>query len=141
MVKCITSTSGIFHRQSAKCLTFLSILLQKIDCQTDSMYMMVGVPVGVVLLLIGGGVAIFLVKKYKCCHRTSASNNEQEMAPLRSTGRRPLSLAQFRERNNPCRPTEDEFEKMESDARNRNISKSNTTAMEFVNTNIPINRY
>ena len=104
--------------------------------------MMIGVPLGVVaLLLIGGAVTIFLLKKYKCCHRTSATNNEQEMAPLRSTGRRSLPLAQFRERNNPCRPTEDEFEKMESDARNRNISKSNSTAMEFVNSKIPINRY
>ena len=106
----------------------------------DLNYIMIGVPVGVVLLLIGGTATIFLVRKFKCCHRTSASNNEQEMAPLRSTGR-PLPLAQFRERNNPCRPTEDEFEKMESDARNRNISKSNSAAMEFVNSNIPINRY
>ena len=103
--------------------------------------MMIGVPLGVVvLLLIGGAVTIFLVKKNKCCHDKKAGENEQEMAPLRTTGR-PVTLAQFRERNNPCRPTEDEFEKMETDARNRNISKSNSTAMEFVNSKIPINRY
>lgn len=101
-------------------------------------YIITGGIVGLIILVLA---TILLVKKYNCCHRASASNNEQEMAPLRSTGRRPLPLAQFRERNNPCRPTEDEFEKMETDARNRNISKSNTTAMEFVNTNIPINRY
>ena len=110
--------------------------------QTDFMYMMIGVAIGVVVLLfIGIGTTIFLVKKFKCCNKTNSENNEQEMAPLRSTGRRPLPLAQFRQRNDPCRPTEDEFEKMESDARNRNISKSNSTAMEFVNSKIPINRY
>ena len=107
----------------------------------DGMYMIVGVTLGVVvLLLVGVGVTLFLTKKFNCCHRTSASTNEQEMAPLRSTGR-PLALAQFRERNDPCRPSLEEFEKMETDARNRNISKSESTAMEFINSKIPINRY
>ena len=101
-------------------------------------YIITGVIGGIIIIVLA---TIFLVMKHKCCHGKKAGNNEQEMTPLRSTGRRPLSLAQFRERNDPCRPTEDEFEKMESDARNRNISKSNSTAMEFVNSKIPINRY
>ena len=101
----------------------------------------IGATIGVVVLFLIGGVAIILLaKKFKCCQSKNATINEQEMNPLRTTGR-PLPLAQFRQRNDPCRPTNEEFEKMENDARNRNISKSYSTAMQFVRSKTPINRY
>ena len=82
-------------------------------------------------------IGIILTRK---CRSKNTTINEQEMTPLRSTGR-PLPLAQFRQNNDPCRPTTEEFEKMENDARNKNISKSYCTAMQFVRSKTPINRY
>ena len=110
------------------------------DADTRLILISTGVGLGVVFLLIGGLATFFLAKKIKCCHREKTPKNELAMAPLRTAGR-PLPLAQFRQRNDPCRPTQDEFEKMENDARARNISKSQNTGMKFVRSKPPINRY
>ena len=108
---------------------------------TDLSYMTIGVTIGVVVLFLIVGVgAIFFAMKLQCCRSKIKTIKEQEMIPLRTTGR-PLPLAHFRQNNDPCGPTTEEFEKMEKDARNKNISKSYCTAMQFVRSKTPINRY
>ena len=100
--------------------------------------MIIGVGLTVLLILIGALAAFFIFRK-RCCQSKEGNNTKQEMTPLRATGR-PLSLDQFRQRSSTCHPTMDEFEKLEKDARARNISKSTVTAMEFVRSKIPLNR-
>ena len=77
-------------------------------------------------------VIVGIIMKKKCSeirNFNNAGTRNQEMVPLRVT-RRPLALQEFRQPDNLCRPTTEEFEKMEMDARSKNITKSKTMATE-----------
>ena len=102
--------------------------------------MMIGVSLGLLMLIVGVIAIVFLSKKIKCSRGVIAEDTCEELTLLNTTGR-PLRLDQFRQKTSAICPNIDEFEKMEKDARTRNISKSKTTAMEFATLKIPINRY
>ena len=105
----------------------------------DLTYLIIGVPIGMLTLMVGVVAFNYLKKKIKRHHGDIADDTCDGLKPLNTSGR-PLSLDQFRQRTSACCPQKDEFEKMEKDARARNISKSKTAAMEFATLKIPINR-
>ena len=109
--------------------------------QDSSTLIYVGVGLGVLLILIIGGlVTFFVMRKVKCCNREQASEEGQELTPMSET-EKPIPVQKFRQSETHWMPKEEEFDELNQvDLRKNAMTKSKEDGRYFVREHIPLNR-
>ena len=110
---------------------------------TDSsgiIYLAIGVGGGALLLVIGGLVTFFILRKVKCCNRQQAPEDGQELKPKSET-EKPIPVQDFRRSGSHWMPKEEEFEELNRvDLKKNALTKSKEDGRYFVREQIPLNR-